>query len=42
MEATLTAVGDTRHARDSTLGLGGRVDDPEVASPLGDEDAIVG
>jgi hypothetical protein len=42
VETALTGIGDSGRASDGALGLGGRVDDTQVAFPLGDEDAVVG
>lgn len=42
VETALTAIGDGGHTGDGTLGLSGRVDETQVASSLGDEDAVVG
>lgn len=42
VETALAAVGDGGHTGDGALGLGGRVDENQVASSLGDEDAVIG
>ena len=42
VETALTAVGDAGHTGDCALGLGGWVNEKQVASSLGDQDAVIG